>query len=534
MNLIEDPSWGLAVLEAAPNTMLVVDGKGRVVFANEQAQRTFGRPRSALVGTPFGDVLAVASRSAFRDGLKHLLGTPATGEPPASFEVMGLGKRGEPLPLELSMGKMVSGDERLAIVVLFDLTGENQAKAALAASLAQAREFGERLEAILEFAPAFIIGIDLSGGINFINRTLAQYSKQDVIGSSWLLYFPPERQVLMEEKLAAAYATGATQFFETSTAGPDGRPLWFDSYIAPIREHGTLAGAVLVSQEVTERKRAQEEVRASRHMGLLGTLAAGVAHEINTPIQFVGDSLQFLRDSGTDLLTLIERLQHLRRAAVEGGPLPDLIAAATEAEVDADLPYIREAMPAAFDRCVDGLSRVSTIVRSLKDFAHPSEKGMTPTDLNRAIQSALTIATNEYKYVATLRLELGDLPPVTCNHNDVSQAVLNIVVNAAHAIGDTVKGTDQTGVITVRTTVEGAEVVIAISDTGGGIPENIRSKVFDPFFTTKEVGRGTGQGLAIARATVKEGHGGDITFESEVGKGTTFFIRLPIGGRIAD
>jgi two-component system, NtrC family, sensor kinase len=174
------------------------------------------------------------------------------------------------------------------------------------------------------------------------------------------------------------------------------------------------------------------------------------------------------------------------------------------------------------------LNQISKIVRSLKDFAHPSSEEMAVADLNVLVENAVTIAQNEYKLVAELHLELGDLPPIYCHSTEISQVVLNVVVNAAHAIADVVKGTANKGVITVSTRVDNGAAVIAISDTGCGIPETIRSRIFDPFFTTKEVGKGTGQGLSIAWSMVKERHGGELTFETEVGKGTTFFIRLPM------
>jgi signal transduction histidine kinase len=169
-------------------------------------------------------------------------------------------------------------------------------------------------------------------------------------------------------------------------------------------------------------------------------------------------------------------------------------------------------------------------VRSLKEFSHPAQEKMVAADLNRAIQATLTVARNEYKYVADLETDFGELPPVSCHINQINQAVLNIVINAAHALADKHRGTDHKGVIHVSTRVSGTSVVIAIRDTAGGIPENIRSRIFDPFFTTKEVGRGTGQGLAIAWNSIKKVHGGELTFESTVGEGTEFFIRLPIKG----
>ena len=187
-------------------------------------------------------------------------------------------------------------------------------------------------------------------------------------------------------------------------------------------------------------------------------------------------------------------------------------------------------MPKAIHRALDGLDRVATIVRSMKSFAHPDSTEMTTVDLNAAIESTLIIARTEYKYVADVETELGVLPPVHCFAGDINQVVLNIVVNAAHAIGDVVKGTENRGKITVRTKRDGEHVVVTIADTGTGIPDAIREKIFDPVFTTKEVGKGTGQGLAIARGVVVDKHGGTIAVESETGKGTTFHLRLPIDG----
>ena len=388
-----------------------------------------------------------------------------------------------------------------------------------------------RLEAVFEYAPAFIIGVSKDGRIDFINRTLPQHDKKDVIGSSWLQYFPPEQQAAMAAALQSACETGLAQTYETTTPGPDGMTLWFESQIAPIRVGGQIVGAVMVAQEVTERKRAHAELVAGRHMALLGTLAAGVAHEINTPIQFIGDSIQFLRDATQDLLQLFEKVQELRQAAADGRPIEQVVIEAAQAEAEADLPYLRENIPQAFERCVDGLKRVTTIVRSLKEFAHPAQKEMSLVDLNHVVESTLTIATAEYKYVAELQTDFGELPPVSCHPGEIGQAVLNIVVNAAHAIADVVAGTDRKGLITVRTRQEGDVALIAISDTGAGIPDAIQARIFDPFFTTKEIGKGTGQGLAIASSTVRTRHDGELTFETAPGRGTTFFIRIPLAGR---
>jgi len=529
---MDDASLAWAALDAVPSAMLVVEANGGILFANRQSQRMFGLPGVELVGASLEALLAPESRSAWCEVLAVLAATPLAGEDPVVLhEAWGLRRTEERFPLELRLGSFGATASRMAVVAIRDLSDQKLLEDRHSAAAIEARNARERLEGLLEHAPAFIVAVNGQGTIDFINRTLPQHLRKDVIGSSWLRYFEPERQAHMEAKLRKMYETELTQTFETSTPGPDGVPLWFDSQIAPIRADGKVVGAVLVSQDVTERKRAQSELVLGRHMALLGSLAAGVAHEINTPIQFVGDNIHFLRDSAHDLFGLLDQIHALRRAAMEGKVLGEAIAAAEQAEEEADLPYLRQQMPKAIESCIEGLHQVASIVRSLKEFAHPSQNEMVPADLNRAIQSSLTIATNEYKYVANLETELGELPLVKCHVSEVSQAVLNIVINAAHAIGDVVRGSDRKGLITVRTWCEGDAVVIAIADTGGGIPEAIQSRIFDPFFTTKEVGKGTGQGLAIAWSTVKERHAGSLTFDTKPGGGTTFFIRLPILGK---
>jgi len=288
-----------------------------------------------------------------------------------------------------------------------------------------------------------------------------------------------------------------------------------------------------VSIDLTAQKKLEEELRQAQKLESVGRLAAGIAHEINTPVQFVNDNVHFLKEAFSDLAGLIQRYRDLRDAVADGQATPAMASDIADAEEAADLSYVLESAPTAIERSIDGLGRIATIVRSMKEFAHPDRKEMTTIDLNQALSSTLTIARNEYKYVASVETRMGAIPPVTCYAGEINQVFLNILVNAAHAIGDVVKGTDQKGRITVTTRREGADVLISISDTGGGIPEQVRDRIFDPFFTTKEVGKGTGQGLAIARAVVVEKHGGEIAVETEVGKGTTFVVRLPIDGKTA-
>jgi signal transduction histidine kinase len=244
--------------------------------------------------------------------------------------------------------------------------------------------------------------------------------------------------------------------------------------------------------------------------------------------------VEFVRTSMTDVAAVIRAYRDLKDAAKSSGDVATTLQLAEDAEQSADLDYILSNAPQALESSVEGLRRIATIVRSMKEFAHPDQAQMTLADLNQAIRSTLVIAHNEYKYIADLSTELGELPRVPCYLGEINQVILNLLVNAAHAISDVVKDSGSLGKLMVRTRLDGDMVEISVGDSGTGIPEAARDHIFDPFFTTKEVGRGTGQGLAIAHSVIVKKHGGTLRFETECGVGTTFFIRLPIQAYDAD
>ncbi len=292
-----------------------------------------------------------------------------------------------------------------------------------------------------------------------------------------------------------------------------------------------------ITLDVTRQRKLESELQQAQKLESVGRLAAGVAHEINTPIQFVGDSVQFMAQAIDDLLGVLAQQQTIVGAIQNCVPSEDLLHAANTAQSasdDADLQYLIEELPKAAGRALDGVQRVGTIVRSMKVFAHPDLSEMALANLNDAVKSTLTIARNEYRYVANVELDLGELPPVICYIGEINQVVLNIVINAAHAIGDIHAKTGTRGKIIVTTRSREHDVEISIRDTGGGIPEHVRDRIFDPFFTTKDVGKGSGQGLSIARSVIVDKHHGELTFETVNGVGTTFFVRIPHTSPVAE
>ncbi|MFW6114605.1 MAG: sensor histidine kinase, partial [bacterium] len=285
--------------------------------------------------------------------------------------------------------------------------------------------------------------------------------------------------------------------------------------------------------EINERARMQHELARAKKLASVGHLAAGIAHEINTPTQYVGDNIRFLKEVFADLNNLIISFDELLQGAKEKSVDADLVAKVETAARKADVDYLTEEVTKAIDQSLEGIERVARIVRAMKEFSHPNSDEKQPVDLNRLIESTLTVSRNEWKYVADLKTDYDpDLPLVPCLAGEFNQAILNLVVNASQAIAETVADcSNERGTITVRTRLVEKWAEIRITDTGTGIPEPIQEKVFDHFFTTKEVGKGTGQGLTIAHSIIVEKHGGTITFDSAAGRGTTFIIQLPIRDR---
>ena len=387
----------------------------------------------------------------------------------------------------------------------------------LATALAHERTL---LRTMIDLIPAFIYAKDVGSRFIAMNTALARNMGTDAseaIGKTDFDFHSPElaKKFYADEQALIKSGTAIIDLEEPGFDAQTGMARTVRTSKVPLRdENGEVIGIIGVGFDITERKVAEQRLAAGEHLESIGRLAAGVAHEINTPIQYLNDSVYFIRDAMQDLLAHNAKLIAM---------LPE------PPEPDEDIEDLKTDLPPALDRVVEGLARIAEIVRSMKEFSHVDQREMARVDLNRAINSTLVIARTEYKYCADLETEFADLPLVTCHGGQINQVVLNLVVNAAHAIADKNKaqGSTEKGLITVKTRIEDGFAVISIGDTGGGIPEAIRKRIFEPFFTTKEVGRGTGQGLSIAHNVVNA-HGGKFDFVTEMGKGTTFYVFLPL------
>jgi PAS domain S-box-containing protein len=401
-------------------------------------------------------------------------------------------------------------------------------------------KIGKELALILDATSEGIFGVNLSGSITFLNRSAARMlgcDREQVVGKDSHALFHHTRPdgtpypssecpVARAVETGHSYRTDVEHFWKS-----DGSHFAVSYSAIPVLENARVSGAVVSFEDISEKRQMEVELRHAQKLEAVGGLAAGIAHEINTPIQFIGDNTRFLQISFAESMQMIAQYEQICEHAANG-TLPSAMLAEVEAvRQKIEWDFLSTEVPKAFDQVLDGVNRVATIVRAMKEFSHvdrSSEK--VPADLNKAIESTLIVARHEVKYVADVETEFGALPAVHCHLGDLNQVFLNLFVNAAHAIGDVVKNTGEKGRITVRTWQDGESVVVSVADTGTGIPERVRAKIFDPFFTTKEVGKGTGQGLALARAIVVDKHGGTLSFETKMGEGTTFFVRLPANG----
>ena len=312
---------------------------------------------------------------------------------------------------------------------------------------------------------------------------------------------------------------------------PDGEERYLGLTITPFNgDQNSILGVTIIGADITDRVKFEAQLHQSHKMEAIGQLAAGIAHEINTPTQFVGDNTRFVQDAFGDLIQACNLYQELVKA-VKSGPVPQQQIESLEKRfAELDIGYLEEEVPLAIQQTLKGVDRITNIVQAMKIFAHPGGIEKEPIDINKEIEKTITITRNEWKYVAELITDFdATLPAVPCHRAEFNQVILNLIINAAHAIADANGDhSSERGTIKISSTLDGNWAEIRISDTGHGIPQDIRHRVFDLFFTTKEPGRGTGQGLAIAHSVIVDKHSGKIDIETGKDRGTTFVVRLPV------
>jgi len=388
-----------------------------------------------------------------------------------------------------------------------------------------------QLSTVVEQSPNSIVITDRAGAICYVNpkfTRLTGYGFDEVIGKNPRILNSGHSTPDTYRTLWTTILDGKEWRGEFRNRKKSGEIFWESAVICPILDQANqITHFAAIKEDITERRALESELRQAQKLEGIGQLAAGIAHEINTPTQFVTDNLTFLQDAWKQVLQLLD--QYRRAVGANRGSLaPSLMEQLGQAERACDLEFIAGEVPSAITQSLDGARRVAGIVRAMKEFSHPDSVDKTETDLNKAILSTITVARNEWKYAAEIATDLDEaLPRVVCYPGEINQVLLNLLVNAAHTIREKTGGNGK-GKITISTRARGPSVEIAVADTGMGIPPEIQHRIYEPFFTTKEVGKGTGQGLALAHSVVVKKHIGKIWFETESGVGTTFYLQIPI------
>lgn len=523
--LLESEEKFRCISASAPDAIIMLDKEGNVSYWNESAEKIFGYSKKETFGKKLNGLIIperyckdhVKGFKQFSDkGQGALLGK--------TIEIEAVNKDGTEFPIELSLSAVKLKGNWNAIGIIRNINERRKVEDELRKAHAQ----NEQLIAAI---PSILIYIDDNDRVIGWNKTAEKVfgiRSADVIGRPFSACdIQWDDKDVVKQILDCRNTAQPTNIDDVRFKNLVGKASFLGITVNPIGETQAKQLALLIiGSDITQRKILESQLVQAQKLESIGQLAAGIAHEINTPTQYVGDNTHFLRDAFEDLRKLISRYKAFLEACKTGGVTNNLIQEVEATEKEVDVEYLNEEIPKAIQQSQEGIGRVTKIVHAMKEFSHPGTDEKTLTDINKAIESTITVTRNEWKYVAEM-LTIFDtsLPRVLCQPDEFNQAILNIIVNSAHAISS-VNGN---GIITVSTQRDGDWVEIRIQDTGTGIPEAIRSKIFDPFFTTKEVGKGTGQGLAIAHDIVVKKHGGTIRFETVVDRGTTFIVRIPIG-----
>ena len=385
----------------------------------------------------------------------------------------------------------------------------------------------------LESAANAIVITDRDGTIHWVNPAFTQltgYTAGDAVGNKPSVLKSGKQDDAFYSELWQTVLAGNVWKGVLTNQRKDGSEYVEEMTITPVRSQGEITHFIAIKYDITEQRNLQTQLNHAQKLEAIGQLAAGIAHEINTPTQYVGDNTRFMRDGIDDIIKLIQLYEKLLgEANTQSCGLP-IIEEIDQTKKDIDLDFLIEELPAAVRQSLEGVDRVAEIVRAMKDFSHPGGEDKTPADINQALRSTITVCRNRWKYVADLETDFDDsIPTVPCLISEFNQVILNIIVNAADAIAEqTGDSPEQKGKIIVTTRSTDEMVIIQITDNGPGIPEKIHNRIFEPFFTTKEVGKGTGQGLAICHDVIVNKHGGKINFQSGPEGGTIFTVQLPI------
>jgi PAS domain S-box-containing protein len=546
------------LINTIPNPAFVRNADGVFVDCNAAfADTILGMACESIVGRSVYDLSGIipqALSDVCTENDKNLLSNPGSQTTEIAITCADGVKRD--FLLSRSTFSDHDGDIAGIISVLLDLTDKNRAEKLLKDRTAELLKSAEELkrqikkrkkakrtvkqahheiEHLISSLPTILIGLSLENEIihwNTVAEKVFATPASDALGLTLNQCGLTWDWDKISDGIAKSQAEGCNVRVDNIHYRNEvGEERYLGLTITPFKgQESSILGLTIIGADITDRVKFEAQLHQSQKMEAIGQLAAGIAHEINTPTQFVGDNTRFLQDAFGDLIEACSLYKESIKAAESGTLNAEGIKDLEKRVAELDIAYLEEEVPQAIMQTLKGIDRITHIVQAMKIFAHPGGAEKEPIDINKEIEKTITITRNEWKYVAELITDFdAALPAVECHRAEFNQVILNLIVNAAHAIADANGDkSSERGTIKISSALAGSWAEIRISDTGPGIPEEIRHRVFDLFFTTKEPGRGTGQGLAIAHSVIVDKHGGKIEIETEENRGTTFVIRLPV------
>ena len=504
---------------------IITDIHGIILDANDRAIEALGYDLAVLLGVDMLALIIGASPTLMQTLQSNLQSNRFT-----LIQAYCIRHDNSTFPAEIAVSRLViSGSEHMCFFIR-DITRRLQAEESL-------RQERNLLRTLIDILPDYIYVKDAQSRFIIANKAvglLVDTPPESVVGKTDRDFYPPElaAQYLADEESVAASGEPLINKEEQCLDAQGRQRLLLTTKAALYDQDGKFSGIVGIGKDITEQRLLESQRSHAQKMESIGQLAAGIAHEINTPIQYVGDNIRFLRDAFNDCQAFAAAIPTFFDDLQTGQPLESVCMKFQEAREKADLEFLTREIPAALEQSLEGVGRVARIVHAMKEFSHPEVDEKLPADLNRAIESTVMVSRNEWKYVAELSTDLDpELPPLPCYVGHFNQVMLNLIVNAAHAIAERVgDGSSGKGKITISTRRRDDWAEIRVQDNGAGISSAVRHRIFEPFFTTKEVGKGTGQGLSSCHTIIERKHGGHIDFESEPGQGTVFKILLPLSG----
>lgn len=390
------------------------------------------------------------------------------------------------------------------------------------------------IEKLIASISALLIAVDSNGEIFQWNETAEKMfgiKESGTIGCTFTEvlnnYIPADKlREIMEKGLGEGDDTPVKDFEFFINPRNKGKRLLL-STISPILDRNNKRlGFLLLAEDITNRKEEEHRLLLSQKLESLGQMAGNIAHEIKSPLQYIAHNGQFVHDSVKELAAFYDAVNE-SLAEIEQSNRAHVAEKIKALIEEYDIEYSLKEIPRASDQIVSGVSTVSKIVKSMKEYSHPGRGVMEKADINHLLESMVVLIQDQRDGLLKIDTEFyHPLPPAVCFPGELHQVFMNLLINAA----DSIREKGEPGLIKIATSLEGNEIVVAISDTGRGIPDRIKDNIFNPFFTTKEVGLGTGQGLSLAHKIIFENHKGKLHFTSKVGEGTTFYVHLPIQG----